>query len=102
MNAVRSFFAAVLLLVVLAMRRLRWPTAVCGYTGRLPNPDNDARDMAALRRLGFEVTTELDADRVKLTEVLRALTRQSVGADVSLVFYAGHGIEMGGSTTSSG
>ena len=51
---------------------------------------------AALRRLGFEVTTELDADRVALTEALRAFTRQSAGADVSLVFYAGHGIEMDG------
>ena len=45
------------------------------HIGRLPNPDNDARDMAAaLRRLGFEVTTELDADRVELTEALRQFT----------------------------
>ena len=67
------------------------------HIGRLPNPDNNARDMsAALRRLGFEVTTELDADRVELTEALRAFTRQGAGADVSLVFYAGHGIEMDG------
>ena len=67
------------------------------HIGRLPNPDNDARDMsAALRRLGFEVTTELDADRVELTEALRAFTRRSAGADVALVFYAGHGIEMDG------
>ena len=51
---------------------------------------------AALRRLGVEVTTELDADRVELTEALRAFTRRSAGADVSLVFYAGHGIEMDG------
>ena len=61
------------------------------HIGRLPNPENDAVDMvAALRRLGFEVTTELDADRVALTEALSAFTRQSAGADVSLVFYAGH------------
>ena len=65
--------------------------------GRLPNPENDAADVsAALRRIGFEVTTEFDADRVELTEALRAFTRQSAGADVSLVFYAGHGIEMDG------
>ena len=51
---------------------------------------------AALQRLGFEVTTEFDADRVSLTEALRAFTRQSAGANVSLVFYAGHGIEMDG------
>ena len=45
---------------------------------------------------GSKVTTELDADRVELTEALRQFTRQSAGADVSLVFYAGHGIEMDG------
>ena len=67
------------------------------HIGRLPNPENDAVDLSsALRRLGFEVTTELDADRVELTEALRAFTRQSAGADVSLVFYAGHGLEMDG------
>ena len=67
------------------------------HIGRLPNPGNDAADMAAaLRRLGFEVTTALDADRVELNDALRAFTRQSAGADVSLVFYAGHGIEMDG------
>ena len=37
---------------------------------------------AARRRLGFEVTTELDADRVELIEALRAFTRLSAGADV--------------------
>ena len=69
-----------------------------------PTPTSDgcrtrttARDIsAALRRLGFEVTTELDTDRVELTAALRAFTRRSAGADVSLVFYAGHGIEMDG------
>ena len=67
------------------------------HIGRLPNPEHDATDISlALRRLGFEVTTELDAGRVELTEALRAFTRQSAGADVSLVFYAGHGIEMDG------
>ena len=106
MKAVRSLVATVLAVVVLAM-----PTVVLAdgrvalvvgnstyaHIGRLPNPDNDARDMAAaLRRLGFEVTTELDADRVELTEALRAFTRRSAAADVSLVFYAGHGIEMDG------
>ncbi len=106
MRAVRPLVIAVLVLVVLVT-----PTVVLAdgrvalvvgnstyaHIGRLPNPDNDARDMsAALRRLGFEVTTELDADRVGLTEALRQFTRDSAGADVSLVFYAGHGIEMDG------
>ena len=67
------------------------------HIGRLPNPEDDAVDMgAALARLGFDVTAELDADRVAVTEALRTLTRRSAGADVSVVFYAGHGIEMDG------
>ena len=65
--------------------------------GTLPNPGNDAADMSAvLARLGFEVTTVRDADRVAMTEALRVFTRASAGADVSLVFYAGHGLEMDG------
>ena len=67
------------------------------HVGRLPNPGNDAEDMsAALRRLGFEVTTVRDAGRVELNDALRAFTRESAGVDVSLVFYAGHGLEMDG------
>ncbi len=106
MRAVRSLVVAVLAFVVFAAPSvvladgrvaLVVGNSTYAHIGRLPNPDNDARDMsAALRRLGFEVTTEFDADRVELTEALRAFTRQSAGADVSLVFYAGHGIEMDG------
>ena len=106
MRVVRPLVVTVLTVVVLAIPSvvladgrvaLVVGNSTYAHIGRLPNPDNDARDMsAALRRLGFEVTTELDADRVELTEALRAFTRQSAGADVSLVFYAGHGIEMDG------
>ena len=106
MQALRSLVVAVVAFVVLAVPAvvladgrvaLVVGNSTYAHIGRLPNPDNDARDMsAALRRLGFEVTVELDADRVELTEALRAFTRQSAGADVSLVFYAGHGIEMDG------
>ena len=106
MRSVRSLVVALLAsvvlvapAVVLADGRVALVVGNSTYThiGRLPNPQNDAADMSAmLRRLGFEVTTELDTDRVALTESLRAFTRQSTGADVSLVFYAGHGIEMDG------
>ena len=106
MRAVRLLVASVMAVVVLAAPRvvladgrvaLVVGNSTYAHIGRLPNPDNDARDMAAaLRRLGFEVTTEFDADRAELTEALRRFTRQSAGADVSLVFYAGHGIEMDG------
>ena len=105
-RAVRSLVVAVLAFVVFAAPAvvladgrvaLVVGNSTYAHIGRLPNPDNDARDISsALRRLGFEVTTEFDADRVALTQALRAFTRRSAGADVSLVFYAGHGIEMDG------
>ena len=104
MKALRSFAIAVVAFVVLAAPAvvladgrvaLVVGNSTYAHIGRLPNAENDARDMsAALRRLGFEVTTELDADRVALSEALRTFTRRSLGADVALVFYAGHGIEM--------
>ena len=106
MRAAKTLVAAALALVVVAAPAvvladgrvaLVVGNSTYAHIGRLPNPDNDAADMsAALRRLGFEVTTELNADRVELTAALRAFTRRSAGADVSLVFYAGHGIEMDG------
>ena len=64
------------------------------HVTRLPNPGNDAADLsAALGRLGFDVTMVVDAGVQELNAALRVFGRRSVQADVSLVFYAGHGIE---------
>ena len=49
-----------------------------------------------MRRDLEERLGQFNVYRVELTEALRAFTRRSAGADVSLVFYAGHGIEMDG------
>ena len=65
--------------------------------GHLPNPPNDAEDMsAALDRLGFDVTTVLHADLARMKDALRMFARRSREAEVALVFYAGHGMEMDG------
>ena len=85
--------------VVTAAGRVALVVGNSDYTaiGALPNPGNDAADVsAALGRLGFDVTTVEDADRVAMNEALRTFTRESVGAEVALVFYAGHGLEMDG------
>ena len=71
MRSVRSLVVAVVLValaVALADGRVALVVgnSTCAHIQRLPNPDNDARDIsAALRRLGFEVTTELDAQSDK-------------------------------------
>lgn len=66
-------------------------------TSALSNPANDASDVAAaLRRLDFDVVLRLDADEQAMDDALSAFEERSAGADVALVFYAGHGLEMNG------
>ena len=61
----------------------------------LANPLNDANDIGAtLDRLGFEVTTLENAEYDAMRRGLRAFTRAAATAEIALVFYAGHGIEV--------
>jgi uncharacterized caspase-like protein len=65
-----------------------------GYenTPSLPNPVNDANDMAAaLRELGFEVIVETNANKHGLETALAKFGRLSQNADAALFYYAGHG-----------
>jgi len=69
------------------------------YSGsaRLPNPTNDAKSMSdKLRSLGFDVTEALDADRLKLVAALSQFSKKAVSADITLLFYAGHGVQITG------
>jgi tetratricopeptide (TPR) repeat protein len=63
----------------------------------LPNPPNDASDVAAsLTRLGFSVTSLTDLTYEGMHAALRDLNRKAQSADFAVVFFAGHGIEVGG------
>lgn len=63
----------------------------------LPNPANDASDMAAkLERLGFAVTSGIDLDLAGVKETLRAFRNAAADAELALFFYAGHGIQANG------
>lgn len=103
-TAARVFTAAVLLVAASpagsdAAQRVALVIGNGTYeaTGNLSNAPNDARDVgAALHRLGFEVTTVSDADLAQMNQSLRDLARRSSGADIALVYYAGHGMEMDG------
>lgn len=69
------------------------------YSGsaRLTNPTNDAKSMSdKLRGLGFEVTETLDADRLKLVTALSQFSKKAANADLTLLFYAGHGVQITG------
>ena len=63
----------------------------------LQNPANDARDMAAaLRELGFHVTEAIDVDKATLDARLESYLGSAEGADIALLFYAGHGMQLDG------
>ncbi|MEH2481141.1 hypothetical protein V1282_004498 [Nitrobacteraceae bacterium AZCC 2146] len=64
---------------------------------RLPNPANDGAAMAAmLRKVGFDVVVKQDASAPDMRQMLRDFSDKVRDADVALVFYAGHGIEVDG------
>jgi hypothetical protein len=67
------------------------------YTSTLPNPRNDAEDIAsALGEVGFEVTVGYDLDQVKFAVTVAQFARALEDADVGLFFYAGHGLQIDG------
>ncbi len=67
------------------------------HTTPLRNPRNDAGDMSrALSDLGFEVIAGLDLDKNGFATKLREFARAARRADISLFFYAGHGLQVDG------
>ena len=67
------------------------------HTTPLRNPRNDATDVArALEGLGFEVIEGLDLDERAFESKLREFAQAARGAEVTLLFYAGHGLQVEG------
>jgi tetratricopeptide (TPR) repeat protein len=68
------------------------------HTAKLTNPVRDAQAVAAsLRAIGFQtVTVGNDMSRDKLIGALRSFVREAENAEWAMVYYAGHGIEVGG------
>ena len=66
--------------------------------GRLDNPSNDAEAVAAsLRGAGFDnVVLKKNLSREKLLNALREFGAAAEKSDWAVIYYAGHGIEMGG------
>jgi tetratricopeptide (TPR) repeat protein len=64
----------------------------------LPNPERDATLVAeTLKRIGFESVTLLSNLRKEaLVNALRAFAARAESADWAVVYYAGHGMEVGG------
>src|SRR6185436_14071451 len=61
----------------------------------LLNPKNDAEAMAAaLKRMNFEVLTGVDLEKGPMERLLRDFVQKLGNADLALVFYAGHGLQV--------
>jgi tetratricopeptide (TPR) repeat protein len=69
------------------------------YSGvkALPNPPNDARAIAkSLRDIGFTVSEGIDLDRAAMQAMTRNFLRDAARAQIAMVYYAGHGVQIGG------
>ena len=70
-----------------------------GYRRNLKNPANDSRLMAQnLRKLGFDVRLGNDLDRARMTKVVSDFADGLPEGATALVFYAGHGMQIGGAS----
>jgi Tfp pilus assembly protein PilF len=63
----------------------------------LNNPPNDATVVAkTLRDIGFEVIEGINLDRAGMERLVREFLRKVPGARVTLLYYAGHGMQVDG------
>jgi tetratricopeptide (TPR) repeat protein len=69
-----------------------------GQVGELKNPGNDVRILSqALRRIGFrDVTEHFNLGLAAMTAALKTFGDRSSTADWAVIYFSGHGLEMGG------
>ena len=82
-----------------AAKRVALVIGNSGYENvtRLPNPANDATAITAiLKEAGFVVDTRRDLKTADMRRALRDFADTSRDADVAVVYYAGHGMEVDG------
>jgi Tfp pilus assembly protein PilF len=85
--------------VIRAGSRLALVIGNGGYRNapKLPNPANDARAVAkTLRDIDFQVIEATDLDRAGMEAALLQFLQRAPSAAVRLLFYAGHGLQVGG------
>lgn len=83
----------------LAEKRVALILSVDDYATLRPlkNPGNDADLIEdALDKLGFDVTTQSNRDLRRMRRALEDFTDDATGADVALIYFAGHGVEIAG------
>lgn len=102
-NVLRLFALVLLALVVPAIAQAPIDVRIALVIGNsaypsspLVNPANDARAMGeALRKLGFQVETVLDADKARLKQSVSELIAKLKGRNgMAVLYYAGHGVQI--------
>jgi hypothetical protein len=64
---------------------------------KLSTPAADARSLGEMfNSFGFDVTFSVDASIVNLRRTIRSFTDRANVADLAVIYFAGHGIEVGG------
>ena len=104
MNSLCMFFLLAALLLACrpasAEKRVALVIGNSNYKGAaaLPNPANDAAAVAqTLKGAGFDlVESKLDLRAADMRRALRDFADQARDADIAIIYYAGHGIEMDG------
>jgi WD40 repeat protein len=67
------------------------------HVPRLPNPSNDANDVAAaLRRSGFNTIVRTNLDWNGMVDATIRFSRAARNADVALFYYSGHALQFNG------
>jgi uncharacterized caspase-like protein len=94
------FVSAMFANAAAAERRVALVVGISAYTNAptLPNTKNDSNAIAALfKSIGFEVViSRNDLGVVDFKRTVREFLITAENADVAVVYYAGHGIEIGG------
>ena len=100
-----GFLAALVVCVfvagsALAERRVALLIGNADYAGTsmdLFNPINDVTALgAALGELGFDVVVQTDGTAQEMRQALLRFGREAEGADMAIVFFAGHGVRFAG------
>jgi TPR repeat protein len=100
----RALFAALTLLALAAPsaaagRRVALVIGEAAYES-LPRLDNTTNDAGAVRdamqTAGFEVYFGVNLKRVPFEDLLKRFYRAADGAEIALVYYSGHGVQVGG------
>ena len=94
------FVSAMFANAAAAERRVALVVGISAYTNAptLPNTNNDSKAIAALfKSIGFDVViSRNDLGVLDFKRTVREFLITAENADLAVVYYAGHGIEIGG------